>query len=333
MKLHRILLAAIMAASLVSCGRMDPQSVPDPVSESIPKIIVISVGSRPGTKVNVNIVDNGSGKEGVVTFTENDRLFLSEKIDPYTGEAVDNYYWSYKVVVSEDGKSADFSFAINVDSKYNDETVESITYLAAYGDWSKQGGGLYVNIPTSIDLSKETGSVLPQDGVIAVSDPIICKPSRIEEALGGNIKLHHMVSYGVLNVQSSQLVGKTITGITVEGYNSSSIAGEAQLVSSTHTDSSSGQFQLSFNSSSASKISIMPSAEIMADISGNLGTNIWFPTLPNIISSESLQISLTDAEGRTYSGSLSTRTSPDMPVVEPPQGGAARMGVTNLTTE
>lgn len=333
MKFISCLTTAVMVSFLAACGRMDPQSVPDPVSESLPRIIKITVGSGPDTKVNVNVVDN----EGVVTFTENDRLFLSETVELKGGSVINGYYWSTGVKLSDDGKSADFYFALPYNPEYNDETVDKITYRAAFGKWEKQGGDLSVTIPASIDLSQVTGSLLPQDGVIAVSDPIVCKPSNIDEVLNGNIRLHHMVSYGILDIRGDMLKGKEIETITVSSGDSSPVAGKAHLVNvqgGMQTDTSAGELQLSFTSSSASEISseigIIPSSAAVQDISGNLGTSIWFPTLPSVLSSEALRILLKDANGQVYSGSLSSRTSPDSPPVVPPQGGAAKFNVTNL---
>lgn len=336
MKLYSCLITVVMVSFLAACGRLDPQSVPDPVSELIPEIIRISVGPGSDTKVNVNVVDDGSGKEGVVTFTKDDRLFLSETVELNEGSVVNASYWSSSVDVSDDGKSADFYFKIAWNADYDDDTVDKITYLAAYGDWEQQGGELFVSIPTLIDISKETGSLLPQNGVIAVSDPIVCKPSQIDEALNGNIKLHHMVSYGVLDIRSTLLEGKEIEVIKLSASDSSPVGGNAQLVNVSGgvlTDSSAGELQLTFNSSSASVINIIPPSAAVADISANLGTGIWFPTLPEVLASKALCISLTDSDGHSYSGSLSSRTSPDAPPVVPPKGGAAKFGVINLTSE
>lgn len=145
-----------------------------------------------------------------------------------------------------------------------------------------------------------------------------------------------MVSYGILDIRGAMLEGKEIETIKVSSGDSSPVAGTAQLVNvhgGVHTDISAGELQLSFTGSAVSEISIMPSSAVLADISGNLGTSIWFPTLPSVLSSEELLISLTDAIGQVYSGSLSSRTSPDYPPVVPPRGGAAKFNVTNLTEE
>lgn len=314
MRLYQSILFVALAASLAACGWIDPESIDDPVDETTQRLVKISVGSEPDTKFNVNVEENDGVRQGVVTFTENDKLFLFETKEPMGGSASTSIIPSTGTVLKNGGKSADFFFLFT-SSTGAEIPIKSLTYIAAAGEWSlnENNGNMEVDIPASFNMEENGESLLPQKGVIAMSDPYSGTPSEANKIFTSNVRLNHLVSYGILNITG--LPGKTITEIKIERTSSVPLAGKATIKlekNSAYTDVSdgtSGAFvlsPLSLKDDSAKAISITPSDAVQDSIRDNTGTSIWLSSVPSSFSSpETLNITLTDDTSKTYHAQFS----------------------------
>ena len=308
MRLYRSILFFALAASLAACGGIDPESIDDPVNETPQSIVKISVNSGPETKTNVNVEEIDGVRQGVVTFTERDILYLFETKKYNTGASVTSITASSGSTIKNGGKSADFYFVQTINPA--DPPVNNRIYLVAVGDWSLSGTAMVVNIPQSFDMKDNGGSVLPQKGVIAMSE--IYSGKAAAQIFNSSVKLHHLVSYGILNITG--LTGRTINKIQIEKVSGDPVAGKATInleKSETYSDISdetSGLHlsTLLINADSDKTISITPSSAVQESIRNNTGTSIWLSSAPStFFTNETLKVTLTDSDNNKYYGQYS----------------------------
>lgn len=327
MRLYQSILFVVLATSLVACGRIDPESIADPVNEMAQRIVKISVDSGAETKANVNVV----GNQGVVSFSEGEKLYLFETKKYDVGSSTTHRYESEPAIIKEGGTSADFIFVLSADTSLH---INELTYIAAVGDWTLKGVNMEVNIPASFDMKDNGGSLLPQKGVIAMSNPYSGSVSEANKIFNSSVRLNHLVSYGILNITGSILSGKTITNIQITKASGGVIAGPATIKlkdSGTYTDISPGTggvldlTSLSINDDSATKISITPSEAVQKAIRDNTGTSIWFSSVYSTFSSP-VKVTLTDSDSNTYYGQPDSSYATSI-------GGAAVINISSWSSE
>lgn len=271
-------MSLVLAAALTACNGIDPLTVPDPVSERVPRVIEISVGLEPSTKVNINVEEIDGKKYGVVSFSEDDVLTLIEKI-VYTNFSTVNLYKSTNTVVSNGGKSANFTFTTSGD--YTD-AIE-VQYAAATGTWKidETTGEAVAVIPDAIDATDEDAGLLPSDGIVAMTDWKRVQPDYTGNIFEGSVALNYLVSFGVIDLNIEELDGLTIQNLTVSS-STNAIAGAAKVVEVPSPPSDfpvPPTFNLEFDESSGNnKISIDTSVIVDDSSSGAQSASIWFST-------------------------------------------------------
>lgn len=302
MKLINHILVLSALASLIACGKIDPESVADPVVETPHRIVKLSVGTEPDTKVNINIEEDGAGnKQGVVTFTTEDVLNLFKFKGYNNGSISISMFQSKETSLKNNGRGAEFTFDLPEESV--DKSCKYVGYFAAIGDWGIDDNNAVVYIPGEFTISDDR--VLPEKGVIAKSDAFIGKPADdlIDLMSKSSVPLEHLVGYCILGI--SGLDGKNIDKITVKtnpgiGAPKIPIAGKAtiQIKYDTNNFSDSPENQVSvsplnINDDSTNTLTIYPSTKVRESFYKGTPVNVWFSSL--IQSSTMLTINAFDS--------------------------------------
>lgn len=308
MKYLKIILPAALVLAAVSCGKVDPSAIDDPISDGNHLMVTITVGRDPETKTSVS----GAGK---VSFTENDQLTLFQTVEHASGGTTTSIIKSNSTSLISGGQRASFLFDINTSGiTVNDD----ISYRAATGDWSLDTDSApVVTVPSSLDPSSYSGSVLPPNGVITVSDRMSASVTDISDVLNASVRLNHVVDYGVLDIQGLPDNAAAITGIAVSNP-SSTIVGPARFDFETCT----------FTDASSSALTITPSEEQQSQMKNNNGTAIWFTRIPANTAPgkpSSLTVTLKDEDGNEWQGQFSEQRSPDEPI--PPTGSLTNVSI------
>lgn len=298
MKSVRYILCLALAAAAVSCAKVDPGTIADPVSDGGHLMVTITVGRDAGTKTGVS-------PAGLVSFTTDDRLSLFQTVDHASGGSTTSLVQSGAPTLIGDGEGASFSFDLDTSGI---GPQDDITFRAGTGDWSLlSGNSAIIDIPANLSpASYPSGSVLPSNGVITLSDPISASLGDIPLALNGTVQLNHLVDYGTICMNDVPEEAGRITGIMVSESSGAGLAGPATFNISTG----------SFVDCPGQSVAISTSEQQQAQISADTGTSIWFTRLPAQLSSgsPSFTILLTDENGKQWKGVFTPHVSPDAPM-------------------
>lgn len=314
MKTRTFILSIALVMSAISCGKVDPGTIDDPVADSDIVRVVITVGRGAETKTSVS-------DAGIVSFTEDDTLNLFQTVEDASGNMTTTLLQSSGISLSSDGSRASFTFDIGVSDISSED---KIVFHAATGDWNieDEKSAPVVNIPNALNANEYAESVLPPNGVITMSDPILASKSDISESLNGSVQLNHVVDYGILNVQNIPTTGK-VTNISLVETSGNGIAGPAVF----------GLSDGCFTDVSSNSLEILPNTNQQSLIQNNTGTAIWFTIAP-------LQVPFTNRSGKiiaktdqdeTFETDYDLKRSPDEP--EPPIGSSTEIKANEWTSK